>query len=509
MKKLLLATLSLLAMLMTSVDTYAWKWTSVSPAEGEVESLGPITLANPDGNWLDWREYPVLTIVGDNGVQKEFNSTDNMSGGTSLTPVDYEAVTTPGTYTLTIPANSFFINGVGNDATTYTWTVKEAAQAPQYTVSYNAGELKVTWSDNTVVAAVGDELHPQLTGFSDDIYAGVWGDTENEIISYVTLAPGEYTLKFPAGDFTVNGTPNDEFVETFTVTDDSNDPGKDPADDKGSITILAPIANQPIASIPNNGILAQFTTTKHYAQVIVELRNKNELYHNLYDLPIRYMDNVEPGEHICRTSTPGETNPTWYTFKDDEYQLIIKGYVNYWDNDYDAIAVVDVVGTGKDHEPISDVKLVSIAPQNQIGKDNPVVTMKLSGPAKSITAVIPQGMDGVKKYTATPVEGTDNTEWTITIDDLDTFATKESVTSVFELDITAKDMHNTTIAFSDNRADRAYVLFLEIVETTPTGINSIATANVQQPAYNIAGQKVNANAKGIVIINGKKILNNR
>lgn len=508
MKKLLLATLSLLAMLMTSADAYAWKWTSVSPAEGEVESLGPITLANPDGSWLDWREYPSLTIVGDNGIQKEYNSTDNMSGGTSLTAIDYQTITTAGTYTLTIPANSFFINGVGNDATTYTWTVKGEAPASAYTISYNAGDLKVTWPANTVVAPVGDELHPQLIGYNDDIQAGVWF-ADNEIISYVTLAPGEYTLKFPAGDFTVNGTPNEEFAETFTVTDGGDNSGDDPAEEKGVITIISPIAGMTIDKIPHNSILAEFTTTKAYSQVTVELRNKNDLYHNLYDLPMRYMDSVEPGTHICRASTPGETNPTWYPFKGDEYELIVRGYVNYWDDDPDAIASVTIKGNGIDHEPISDVKLVSISPEDKIGKDKPVVTIKLSGHANSVTAVSPQGMDGVKKYTATPVEGTDNTEWTITIDDLDTFATSESVTSIFELDITAKDTNNATIAFSDDRADRALVLFLEIVESTPTGIVSIAPANAQQSAYNIIGQKVNANAKGIVIINGKKILNNR
>lgn len=41
-----------------------------------------------------------------------------------------------------------------------------------------------------------------------------------------------------------------------------------------------------------------------------------------------------------------------------------------------------------------------------------------------------------------------------------------------------------------------------------TGISDItATENVNAPAYNIAGQRVNANAKGLIIKNGKKYLN--
>lgn len=41
-----------------------------------------------------------------------------------------------------------------------------------------------------------------------------------------------------------------------------------------------------------------------------------------------------------------------------------------------------------------------------------------------------------------------------------------------------------------------------------TGISNItATENVDAPAYNIAGQRVNANAKGLIIKNGKKFIN--
>lgn len=44
-------------------------------------------------------------------------------------------------------------------------------------------------------------------------------------------------------------------------------------------------------------------------------------------------------------------------------------------------------------------------------------------------------------------------------------------------------------------------------DSESTGIKSVETSNSKAPAYNIAGQRVNANVKGIVIMNGKKYIN--
>ena len=42
--------------------------------------------------------------------------------------------------------------------------------------------------------------------------------------------------------------------------------------------------------------------------------------------------------------------------------------------------------------------------------------------------------------------------------------------------------------------------------TAPTGIANIKAEAAQGKLYNVAGQKVSANYKGIVIVNGKKVL---
>lgn len=48
---------------------------------------------------------------------------------------------------------------------------------------------------------------------------------------------------------------------------------------------------------------------------------------------------------------------------------------------------------------------------------------------------------------------------------------------------------------------------IDFVYSDPAGINNVeANANTNAPVYNIAGQRVNAGAKGLLIKNGKKIL---
>lgn len=44
-------------------------------------------------------------------------------------------------------------------------------------------------------------------------------------------------------------------------------------------------------------------------------------------------------------------------------------------------------------------------------------------------------------------------------------------------------------------------------DNTATGINAVSNATTNNVAYNLAGQRVAANAKGIVIVNGKKFIN--
>ena len=60
------------------------------------------------------------------------------------------------------------------------------------------------------------------------------------------------------------------------------------------------------------------------------------------------------------------------------------------------------------------------------------------------------------------------------------------------------DYFNGTVIYTNSEA---------LTNNTTSGINAIKAAAVNGAAFNIAGQKVNADAKGIIIVNGKKQVN--
>lgn len=74
---------------------------------------------------------------------------------------------------------------------------------------------------------------------------------------------------------------------------------------------------------------------------------------------------------------------------------------------------------------------------------------------------------------------------------------------------TGKSYAITGYAIYVNGSTTKYMNILPISVADPTGINGITTdtANENAPIYNLAGQRVNKNAKGILIQNGKKFVN--
>lgn len=391
------------------------------------------------------------------------------------------------------------------------------ASAADYVFNYDKASeaLTLTWPEGTNIVPTylggayidgyDGSINLMPTNSTGDFFA----DNKDQLITYVALPDGNYTLVIIGGTYTINGVDNEKIEIPFTVGDGEN-PGGPAGEDKGVITITYPAADALIASISNGGLLAEFTTTKHYDQVLVELRNQNETYHNLYDLPIRYMDQLEPGSHTCKTQTPGET--TYYLFKGDTYDLIVKGYVNYWDDNYDAIASVTIVGDGIAHEQTSDVKLVKVTPENggNVYANDARVILEFDGPVSRVNGSTPGGFDAGTTYTGTAMNA-EKTVWQIYLGDLSSVASAETETSVYEVDITAKDADGKTVVFSENRSDYALALMLNLTNNpndVVTGISNVNTKNTNVK-FNLAGQRVTSTSsatgyKGIIIENGKK-----
>lgn len=109
-----------------------WVFPSVTPAQGNVESLHDLTFAYPSGvMWAN--ESVTVDIVGDNEVTAKVMLFDNFAGACTGTVLD-QTLKTPGTYTMTIPASSF-TDQAGNPSAemTFTWTIpgEEGGETPE------------------------------------------------------------------------------------------------------------------------------------------------------------------------------------------------------------------------------------------------------------------------------------------------------------------------------------------------------------------------------------------
>lgn len=317
-------------------------------------------------------------------------------------------------------------------------------------VAYNTdGNNELDWNSGTkLVIAAKDKITGIVMEGDELIWvtaeAGTWNN-------------GEWSGEVAAGD-TLTLTSNDAIkVKKITVLYNgasmTDEEGED--DKPGSIHISYPVANQEIASISNGGLLAKFTISKKYTMIHVHLKNTNDMYANLYDLPIRYMtnyDGFEPGEYTCNTQVPDMRS--FSLFNGDSYELVVKGFVNPWDNSYDAVATIPVMGAGREHEKLSDVKMVSIKPSHdgELYIKGGTITLTFDGPVSSVTAVNARGLEGSTVYNGTPKEGTDNTVWEVKPGDLSGISSAETEAPVFGLMITAKDANGATVAFSNQNS---------------------------------------------------------
>lgn len=346
----------------------------------------------------------------------------------------------------------------------------------------------------------------QFTSKTDKITSIEFVGMGEATVSKGTYADNKWTVELAKGESATIKSAFGAPVEKITVNYNggSSDEGG-AVEEKGFITVTWPTLNMPLEKIADGGILAEFTTTKFYSSVTVELRNTNATYHDLYDLPMRYMDQLQPGNHVCKTTTPGTSttggNPAWYAFKGDSYELVVKGYVNYWDigndaNDrYEAIATVPVVGNGIEHEILSALRLVNITPATQTEidmetspakltntRDN-IVKFEYSGPVAAMTASVPAGAAGGSGLKLACTRANANgTLWQVTVPQSD--LTDPS----YFFDITAMDTEGHYLDLNPKHADHTLGLFFEVVSTE---VDETVQASLGTPAFSIADGQEN------------------
>lgn len=267
MRKFLQFTLSLLAMLMVTLNANAWKFTLDSPAAGEVESIPSIKLSFSGDGWLAEYSAMDVTLTGPNGSIA--CTLGNLNPSYVETNYTFKEITEPGTYTLTVPANTFHqskgydpntweaIKGDGNDEFTVTWTIKdsdagggEQGGGEQGGGEQGGGTTAEPWTFASVSPVEGEVeslgnfkfVYPALFSNWQTKGAGIANgglegtltlpdgtimniktmedfDQENGELHLETMtAPGTYTITFAAGAGQSNGgVANAEMTYTWTI----------------------------------------------------------------------------------------------------------------------------------------------------------------------------------------------------------------------------------------------------------------------------------------------------
>lgn len=228
----------LLAMFMVTLDASAWKITTKSPAEGDVTSIPNISLGLPFG-WLFETSAIEVNITDEKGNTYPCYL-QNQSPEELTTDYRFSEISDPGTYTLTIPANTVHQSGAswdemgeGNEEFSVTWTVVSQQQGGEeqggdqqmgdYIFNYDKenGLLTLTWSSDTHIGPTS------LGGYYLDGYSGNFTlntyDADSDFLFYeqlranVDLPDGDYKLVILAGTYNIKDVDNPLIEIPFTV----------------------------------------------------------------------------------------------------------------------------------------------------------------------------------------------------------------------------------------------------------------------------------------------------
>lgn len=232
------------------------------PAPGEVESLGTITVSFGEGNVAAWGENPSASLYRGGSVNANPNYTYAVVDGLlTLTPA--AAVTTPGSYELTVAAGSYTVNGEAGPELKAEYSIPTPPAPPAEDFAFTAQPSTAAWQealgtvtltfDGEVTIAEGfvkavqydfpGNLYTNNNFASETTFDGVnlgnglHADGNKLFFAnattggirqgwtpfsgYGTLQPGFLTLYIREGSYFVNGVPGKEIVLNYYISDDA------------------------------------------------------------------------------------------------------------------------------------------------------------------------------------------------------------------------------------------------------------------------------------------------
>ena len=222
-------------------------YVAVDPAQGDVTELSEILISFAQKTY-GYGSNPTLNLVDADGnvvtTASTVRSTDANGNWFAIKATLKDKVTTPGTYTLVVPENSFTdvdFGDSGNKSAAFdlTWTVKAAPAVEDYTpvVTPAAGEVTAAEIVNTTIAlpAKFASFDKTIDDYYNEIYivysdGKIWSSMLGKVTTsedglsiniawdYTPKADTEYTLIIPAGYIVLeNGAKNLETQVVYTV----------------------------------------------------------------------------------------------------------------------------------------------------------------------------------------------------------------------------------------------------------------------------------------------------
>lgn len=263
-----------------------------TPASGSTLSAldfsNMIGISFGEGNKVAWTNNYSSVYLSLNGKQLDTNlavafAPDN----TTLYVYPDPAVTAPGTYTLTVPADAYTVNGNPNQDITATYTIEATSTDFDYSVwppvdrwqsSYQGsqlyfdGEVTINPDMNKQVAFNYDGLL-----YTNNMFANEYFRANGNCLEFASNSPrttgwspygssygdfkgGELTLTIKEGSYLVNGVPGGEITLTYYVTEDY------------------PSFFDNDVQIDNNEVLSSFTMEFFDDNVAIDLINAEGCY---------------------------------------------------------------------------------------------------------------------------------------------------------------------------------------------------------------------------------------
>ncbi len=510
-----------------------WTMSSVTPGEGNVESLKDFAFALPAtvGGVM---ESVTLSLVCDNGKSYQVSMYDNFMGGVNGSILVDEPIKEEGIYTLTIPAGTFssFINpALVNAEMSYSWVIGDAVLPNKHQEEIFVKNTALTApivieTEGVKMTTEGREFMGTTIDVTYNMYEEGELDWKNgtkliftakdkitgiviggQFIDFAEADKGEYSNGAWKGTI--------EAGETVTLT--AND-----GINVTSITVLyngaqyvAPVEEQKEVNINLDITKTDWSTIGNQnGEVIGTVSCDAEVFDH-YVFSIKCTE--DPDAFISfQNLTKASGNITCYAweggtydlYKDYHYILTVEAYDEPYFNAVPvATKTYEIVGTGKiptvynNTLRVSNVSLESDdVVFNGFKANGSTFDVTFSEPVSKVVTWIALGFDGSKNMTASK-KSDDGTVWTFILpSDVDTEGAQNVMFQVWD--------NNDIMARGEN-GDNAFALNIIMSNSSPedVAVSEIAADKASNSVYTVSGTKVNAMQKGnIYVVNGKKVV---